>query len=149
LALDMAAPVEALERPDHAERRGYELLAEAADLQDRRQVREEQPAGHERLGGVLHHPPRLGQVEYDAVDLALVDSFVHVPHVYVERNVRAEETMDVLYGTLREVVAYLVARDRAGRPDGAQQRAGERARADARLENTRPREHAGKDPART
>ena len=96
LALDVPAAVQHLERLDHRERRRDELLLEPADLQDRRQVREQDPAGNERLGRVLHDPPRFGEVEHDPVDLALVDAFVDVAHLDLERHVGAEEAVHVL-----------------------------------------------------
>ena len=62
------------ERLDHAERRVRELLAQPADLQDRREVRDEDAAGPQRLDRVLHDAPRLGEVEHDAIEVALVDA---------------------------------------------------------------------------
>ena len=64
-----------------------------ADLADRRQVREQDAAGVQRLLGVLHHPPRLGQVEHDAVEVVDVDALVDVAHLDVERHVGAEEAV--------------------------------------------------------
>ena len=135
LAFDVPAALQHLERLDHAERRRGELLAQPADLEDRRQVREQDAAGHERVGRVLHDPPRLGQVEHDAVELALVDAVVDVADLDVERDVGAEEAVHVLDRALGEVVADLVAGDVTRRADGAQERGRERAGADARLED--------------
>ena len=73
----------------------------------------------------------------------LVDPLVHVAHLDVERHVVAEEAVHVRDRALREVVADLVAGDVAGRADRAQQRGGERARADARLEHARAGEDVG------
>ena len=111
LALDVPTPVQHLERLDHAERREPQLLAEPADLQDRRQVREQDPARAQRLDRVLHDPPRFRQVEDDAIEVALVDALVDVAHLHVERHVVAEEAVTFCDRALREVVADLVARD--------------------------------------
>ena len=87
------AALQHLERLDHPERRRRELLAQPPDLEDRRQVREQDAARPQRLGRVLHDPPRLGQVEHDPVEVALVDALVDVAHLDVERHVVAEEAV--------------------------------------------------------
>ena len=99
------------ERLDHAERRVRQLFAQPADLEDRREVRQQDAAGPERFERVLHDAPRLGEVEHDPVEAALLDAFVDVAYLDGERNVFAEETVHVLDRALREVVADLVAGD--------------------------------------
>ena len=95
LAVDVPGALQHLERLDHAERRARELLAQARHLDDRRQVGEQDPARVQRALGVLHDPPRLGQVEQDAVEVVDVDAVVDVAHLDVERDVGAEEALDV------------------------------------------------------
>src|SRR4051812_8324574 len=73
LPLDVPAAIEHFERLDHPPRTVGELLAQPADLQDRRQVRDQHAARLQRGHHVLHRPPRFGQVEHDAVDVGLVD----------------------------------------------------------------------------
>ena len=53
------------------------------------------PPGRKRLLGVLHDAPRLGEVEHDAVEVVDVDAVVDVAHLDVERDVGAEEALDV------------------------------------------------------
>ena len=65
------------------------------DLPDGRQVREHDPARVQRLLGVLHDPPGLGQVEQDAVEVVDVDAVVDVADLDVERQVGTEEALDV------------------------------------------------------
>ena len=73
-----------------------ELLAQPPDLEDRRQVREQDAAGPQRLERVLHDAPRLGEVEHDAVEVAFLDALVDVADLDVERHVVAEEPVHVL-----------------------------------------------------
>ena len=99
-----------LERLGHAERRVGERLAQLDDLQDRRDVGDEDAAGAQRSLGVLHHLPRLGQVEHDAVEVGVVDALVAVAHLdAVAATVGAEEASTLLLGPVGEVVAELVA----------------------------------------
>ena len=97
LALDVPAALQHLERLDHPNG------ADASSSRSRPTWRivgryaSRMPPGHERLGRVLHDPPRLGQVEHDAVEVALVDAFVDVAHLDVERDVGAEEAVHVLH----------------------------------------------------
>ena len=70
-----------LDRLGHAERAVVERLAQLGDLHDGRGVGDEDPAGTQRRLGVLDHPPRLGQVEHDAVEVGLVDALVDVAHL--------------------------------------------------------------------
>ena len=79
LAVDVPAALEHLERLGHAERRLGELLAQRRTTwQDRREVRQQDPAGSQRGLGVLHHLPRLGEVEHDAVEVVDLDALVDV-----------------------------------------------------------------------
>ena len=98
LALDVPAALQHLERLDHPERRVGELLAQPADLQDRRQVRDEDAARPQRRDRVLHDAPRLGQVEHDAVEVAArrCPRTRRAPR-RVERHVGAEEAVHVLH----------------------------------------------------
>ncbi len=78
------------------------------------QVREQDPAGVQRRLRVLHDPPRLGEVEEDAVEVVDADAVVDVAHLDVERDVGAEEALDVAARAPGEVVADLVAGDVTG-----------------------------------
>ena len=53
------------------------------------------PPGRSACDRVLHHAPRLGQVEHDPVEVVLVDAFVDVADLDVERHVVAEEPVHV------------------------------------------------------
>ena len=110
-AVDVPAALEDLERLGHPEHRLRERLAQRRHLEDRRQVREQDPAGPQRGLGVLHHLPRLREVEHDAVEVVDVDAVVDVAHLDGERDVGAEEALDVATGAVGEVVAELVAGD--------------------------------------
>ena len=78
LALDVPGPHQDLLGLGQAEPGAAESLPELRHLHDARVVGDEDAPRMERLGGVLHHPPRLGQVEDDAVQVRLVDALVHV-----------------------------------------------------------------------
>src|SRR5262245_39284365 len=148
LAFDVPAALQHFERFDHAERRGGQLFAQAANLQDRREVRAQNAARSHCLDRVLHDPPGLGQVEEDAVEIALIDARVGIAHLYVEGHARSEETFDIAFRTVGEVFTDLVAGDVTVRPDRPQQRGRQRARTDARLEHSRARKDVGKDQDR-
>ena len=103
LPVDVPGALQHLERLDHAERGAGELLPQPRDLPDRGEVREEDPAGVQRLLCVLHDPPRLGKVEEDPVEApgVGVDSGVDVAHVDVEGHVGSEEAVDIGAGAAR------------------------------------------------
>ena len=95
LPLDVPAALQHLDGLDHAERRVRDLFAQPADLEDRRQVRQENAAGPQRVERVLHDAPRLGEIEHDPIEIAFVDALVDVAHLDVERDVVAEEAVHV------------------------------------------------------
>ena len=64
-----------------------QLLAQARHLPDGREVREQDAARVQRRLRVLHDPPRLGEIEEDAVEVVGADAVVDVAHLDVERHV--------------------------------------------------------------
>src|SRR6188472_4300309 len=68
LAVDVPGPLQHLEGLGHPERRVVERFTQARDLEDRRQVREEDAAREQRLLGVRYDLPWLRQVEHDAIE---------------------------------------------------------------------------------
>ena len=95
--------------------------------------------------GVLHGAPRLGQIEQYPVEVVDVDSVVGVAYLDVEGQIGAEKALDVAAGAVGEIGSDLVAGHVPGRPDRAQQRHRQRARADPRLEHPGAREQVGED----
>ena len=91
--------------------RAAQLVAQLHGLRDLRRVGHQHAAAVHGAGGVLDHPPRLGQVEHHPVEVGLVDALVDVAlldRVPVER-VAAEEGGHVLDRPVGEVLAQLVA----------------------------------------
>ena len=103
-------------------------------LADRREIGHEDPAWSHRRRRVLHHPPRLRQVEHDPVEPGRIDPVVGVADldVIADLDLGAEEGEHVGPGPIGEVLTDLVAGHVGAR---SQQRHRERARADARLEH--------------
>ena len=67
----------------------------------------------ERLLGVLHDLPRLGEIEHHPIEIGLVDSVVAVAQFdsIAGHGFVAEERRHVLLGAVSEVFAQLVADD--------------------------------------
>ena len=124
LPVDVPRALQHLQRLGHPERRPGQLFAQTGDLPDGGQVREQDPARVQRLLGVLHDPPGLGQVEQDPVEVAAVDPLVDVADLDVEGEVGTEEPLDVGLRPAREVVAELVTGHVTLGADRAQQREG-------------------------
>ena len=102
-----------------------ERAAELRGLVDGRQVHEEDAAGAQRGRGVRQDAPRLGHIEQDPVEIALVDAFGDVADLDAVVRVGADERGDVGPGPGSEVVTQLVADDgRAGPQHGHRQCAG-------------------------
>ena len=115
-----------------------ERLVDALGLRHRGDVGAEEPARAERLGRGLHHPPRLGQVQHHAVDLALLDPEVDVLGADRQGDDRPEPRLDVPLGAARELLARLVGNHAAGGADQPQQDERQRSRAHARLDHRLP-----------
>ena len=92
LALDVPPALQHLERLDHPERRRRQLLAQPADLQDRRAgTRSRIPPGRSASTACFTTRHGSGRSRTIAVEVALVDALVDVAHLHVERHVGAEE----------------------------------------------------------
>ena len=100
------------------------------------------PAGAQRLAGVRHHLPRLGEVEHHPVEVVLVDALVAVAQLDVValERVGAEERAHVGARPVGEVLAQLVADDLRA---PAQHRHAQRAAADTALEHAHARTDVG------
>ena len=101
------------------------------------------PAGVQGVLGVLHHLPRLGQVEHDPVEVGLVDALVEVADLArgsarARRSPRKAATLAC--ARAGEVLAELVADDVGA---GPQHRHRQRAGPDAGLEHPGAREDVG------
>ena len=138
--LDVPRPVQHLEGAGHPEPALVEGVTELGRLVDRGEVGADHPARAQRHLGVGDHPPRLGEVEHDAVEAPLLDAVVDVTQLHPVVGVVSHHGGHVVVGPVGEVLAKLVADD--GRA-GAEQGHRERARTHPRLEHPHPRRDVG------
>lgn len=88
-----------------------QCTSQLPDLIDGRQVGSEKSSWDESRFGVGHHPPRLGQIEDNPIELrtcATLDTFVDVPDLDPEVGTLAAERFDVMPSPLSEILPYLV-----------------------------------------
>ena len=130
---------------------GAQRLDHAGQLGGGRDVGAHDAAGNQRVGDRVDTAPRVEHVEDDPVDpvrAELGQPLLEVPEAEVPRRVgRAlrggEELGDVASRDVGELLAQLEGRDPSPRADRPQQRAGERTRSGARLDDARTREDVG------
>src|SRR5438034_1801803 len=125
--------LERLDRPEGA------VLAEAVDrllhLERGRHEGGHHRAGAERRGGGIEKAPGLGQVDHQAIDLALLEAGEGVGGAEGPVGCGAVVAGDVVARQRREVLARLVGGEPPGGADGAQERDGEAARPGADLDH--------------
>ena len=95
LALDVPTPLEHLDGLGHAEREPSSSSRNCATWPMVGRYDEQDAARAQRALCVLHDPPGLGQVEQDPVESSSVDALVDVADLDGERQVGAEERLDV------------------------------------------------------
>ena len=98
-----------------------ERLGDLVRLHDGRHVAEEDPARSQRRRDEAREPPRLGQIEQDAIDrLLLGETVFHGPEPDHQIGHLAEPHVNVRERPPRELVTLLVGDDPALRTDGSQ-----------------------------
>ena len=112
-------------------------------LQHRRQEADDYAAGQQRLGCVRHNPPRLRQVKYDAVEIALFESLIHIAQLQGEIGGVGHNELYILPRAVNHILPQIVGYQRPALAYCAQQRHRNGAGAATRLQNAR----AGEDVA--
>ena len=109
------------------------------DLQHRREVGDEDPAGAQGRSGAREHPPGLRDVEHDPVDVGLLHRLVDTPDLDLQVLGLAQERLDVRPGQRGKVLPQFVGDHPAFGAHRPHQRHRERPRAGPGLEDVRPR----------
>ena len=110
LAFDVPTALQDFDRLGHTECRVLQRLPQPGDLENRGQVAQENPTGAQRGFGVFHYLPGLGQVEQNPIEIGVIDAFVDVTDLHMERHVFAHICKDILLRPLSEVVAEFVSK---------------------------------------
>src|SRR5215213_2434885 len=133
-AVDVPAAVEALDGAG-VDPPALQCFPRLRRLDDARRVGQEDSASEQDALGVGDDAPRLGEVEDDAIERAVVDALVAVAqlHAVAIEHRSAEEAADVGTGPVGEVLAELVADDVGTPPEHGHR---QRPRAHAGLEHT-------------